>query len=370
MSFELNDLVPGFVEDCLEHLGDIETSLMDMEAAGDHQDPELVNRVFRAAHSIKGGAGMLGLDNMKALAHKLENVLHMVRSGEVQVSKELIGVLLGGFDRLTEMVGNVSESESMSIDEQVARLEGLFAAKGKGAGQNAPPKEIPVGRSGIFVIDPVSLEQARHGGYDIYLLEFDLIHDLHGRGTMPLDIMRTLTDTGRIVDCKLDFEAVGGLDEFENRIPFYVLFATILEQKYVASLVRLPADKVRGLDEAGDAVEISQAQCWNEMFGTVSLEAEGGTGRVVLPADMTGRSLEHLKSALLAALTNCGDTQIEAKGAVRHDVLLLQLLCSASATFRQQGKRLSCAGGLPQDLRLAAMTLGFGCVEGTDCLFS
>lgn len=370
MSFELNDMVPGFVEDCLEHLGDIETSLMDMEAAGDHQDPELVNRVFRAAHSIKGGAGMLGLDNTKALAHKLENVLHMVRSGEIQVSKELIGVLLGGFDRLSELVGNVAESESMSIDEQVAKLEALFAATGKGAGQSAPPREIPVGRSGIFVIDPVSLEQARHGGYDIYLLEFDLIHDLHGSGTMPLDIMRTLADTGRIVDCKLDFEAVGGLDEFENRIPFYVLFATILEQKYVASLVRLPVDKVQGLDEAGDAVEIAQAQCWSEMFGSVSLQADGATGRVILPADMTGRSLEHLKSALLAALTNCEATRIEAKGGVRHDVLLLQLLCSAAVTYRQQGKRLTCAGGLPQELRQAATTMGFGCAGDSDCLFS
>lgn len=369
MSFELNDLMPGFVEDCLEHLGDIETSLMDMEAAGESLDAELVNRVFRAAHSIKGGAGMLGLDNIKALAHKLENVLHMVRSGEIPVGKDLIGVLLGGFDRLTELVSNAARSETMPIDEQVARLEALVATSAKGAADTGTPKEIPVGRSGIFVIDPVSLEQARHGGYDIYLLEFDLIHDIHGRGTMPLDVMRILADTGRIVDCKLDFEAVGGLDEFENRIPFYVLFATILEQKYVTSLVRLPADKVRGLAEAGDAVEVRQAANRCESFGSVGFRSEGSSGCIVLPADMTGRAVEHLKSALLAALSTCTETVIEAKAAVRHDLLLLQLLCSAKATFRQQGKRLGLTGGLPHDLQQAALTLGFGCGRDEGCLF-
>ncbi|MDO9083651.1 MAG: Hpt domain-containing protein, partial [Humidesulfovibrio sp.] len=62
MTLEINDLVQGFVEDCHEHLDHIEAALMDVEAAGDNQDPELVNSVFRAAHSIKGGAGMLGLD--------------------------------------------------------------------------------------------------------------------------------------------------------------------------------------------------------------------------------------------------------------------------------------------------------------------
>lgn len=366
MSFELNDLVPGFVEDCREHLDHIESSLMDMEAAGENQDPELVNSVFRAAHSIKGGAGMLGLDNIKALAHKLENVLHMVRAGELPASHEVVGVLLTGFDRLTELVGNVPQSESMSIDAQVARLEALA---GGGAGKPAGPEEISVGKAGIFVIDPVSLDQARKGGYDIYLLEFDLIHDIHGRNTLPLEVMRLLSDTGRIVDCKLDFEAVGGLDEFENRIPFYVLFATILEQKYVASLVKLPQERVRGMAEAGDAVEVRQADCWCESFGSVALQVDKGAGRVTLPRDMTGRALEHLKAALLVALTRCGSVDLAMAEGLRFDVLFLQLLCAAQAGFVAQGKTLRCPGGLPQELRHSATLAGFGCAEVSGCLY-
>lgn len=119
---EINALIQSFVEDCREHLDNIETSLMDMEAAGAQQDPELVNNVFRLAHSIKGGAGMLGLDNIKALAHKLENVLHMVRSDELVPSHEVVDVLLKGFDRLTFLVDNIHKSETLSIDAQVAQL--------------------------------------------------------------------------------------------------------------------------------------------------------------------------------------------------------------------------------------------------------
>ena len=63
-----DDLLIGFVEDSKEHLGDIEESLLDIERTKDDFDEELVNSVFRAAHSIKGGAGMLGLEGIKELS--------------------------------------------------------------------------------------------------------------------------------------------------------------------------------------------------------------------------------------------------------------------------------------------------------------
>lgn len=369
MSLEINDLVLGFVDDCREHLDQIESSLMDIEAAGENQDPELVNSVFRAAHSIKGGAGMLGLDAIKTLSHKLENVLHMVRSQEMTPTSEVVSVLLEGFDKLTELVSDIAHSEDIPIDVQVTKLVAL--AEQKSAGDAAPrePARIDVGPSRIFTVDPVSLEQAKAGGNEIYLLEYDLIHDIHGKGKMPLEVLRPLMDTGRIVDCKVDFSAVGDLDAFGNSIPFYVLFATILEPKYVCGLVRLPEERVRHIDDAGDAVHIAPLTTFREEFGPVVLTVKDGAGRIAVPAHVDANALANLRVALLAAMHRCGEMVVDWSAVNQCDLFFYQLLCTAQHSYQAQGIRFSAEGALDADLRKAAQSMGFTCQSTPACLF-
>jgi HPt (histidine-containing phosphotransfer) domain-containing protein len=367
MSLETSDLIQGFVEDCREHLDSIEASLMDIEAAGDNQNPELVNSVFRLAHSIKGGAGMLGLDNIKTLAHKLENVLHMVRSKELTPSHDVVNVLLRGFDRLTNLVDNIADSETMSIDDEVAQLLGISG--GEAAAKVQAPASVAVDKKRIFSVDALSLEQAKSGGNEIYLLEFDLIHDIHGKGKLPFELLKTLADTGRIVDCKVDFEAVGDLDAFSNSIPFYVLFATILEAKYVSGLVKLPDERVRLIDEARDLVRVEQTARSNHAFGAVTLRIDGETGAIALPAEITGETLGGLKQALMAGLERCDSVSLELGGVRDCDVLFCQLLCCASHSYAARGKRLAAASSLPDDLRASCAVQGFGCADGPQCLF-
>ncbi len=75
-----DELLQGFITESREHLATIEADLLAIEQAGDAADAELVNKVFRAAHSIKGCSGFLGLNKVKELAHKAESVLDMLRS--------------------------------------------------------------------------------------------------------------------------------------------------------------------------------------------------------------------------------------------------------------------------------------------------
>ncbi len=372
MADESNALVQSFIDDCREHLDSIESALMDIEAAGKDQNPELVNSVFRLAHSIKGGAGMLGFDNIKTLAHKLENVLHMVRSGELSPTHEVIEVLLKGFDRLTALVDNIHESEHMPIDTWVERLLAISnppAEEGEPAAQPAPA-QFEVGGTGIFEVDAVSLKQAKSGGLDLYLLEFDLIHDIHGKGRMPFEVLKMLADTGRIVDCKLDFAAVGNLDDFGNRIPFYVLFATILEPQLVCSMVKLPPERVRRVEEVPH-VTIAPSRNFDETFGALALHVENGAARLTLPADMIdGPALADLRNALLMALDRCEGATLDWSGVSRADMFFYQLTLSASRTFSARGKRLDASGPMPDDLRAACLVQGLGADDAPGCLLS
>lgn len=371
MTLETNDLVPGFVEDCREHLDHIESSLMDIEAAGDDQDPEVVNSVFRAAHSIKGGAGMLGFDAIKTLSHKLENVLHMVRGQELKPTKDVVSVLLEGFDKLSEMVNDIAQSEDIPIDAQVAKLVALAEQGHLGAAIPVEPVKIDVGPSRIFSVDSLSLEQATASGNEIYLLEYDLIHDIHGHGKMPMEVLRSLTSTGRIVDCKVDFSAVGDLDAFGKNIPFYVLFATILEPKYVCGLVKLPQERVRHIDDAGDVVHITPvASSREEAFGSVGLTVKDGAGRVIAPRRIDADALANMRLALLGAMPRCSSMVVDWSKVDTCGILFFQLLCTAQHSYHAKGIKLNTEGVLDADLRQAAKTMGFGCHSTPACLFN
>ena len=105
MEVDLDDELLGeFINESREHLTTIEADLLAVEEGGENIDLELVNKVFRAAHSIKGASGYFGLNKVKDLAHKAETVLDMVRSKKMVPNAEITNLLLSAFDKLREMI--------------------------------------------------------------------------------------------------------------------------------------------------------------------------------------------------------------------------------------------------------------------------
>lgn len=140
MQIEDDEILQGFIEESLEHLADIETDLLAIEKAGANIDENLVNKVFRAAHSIKGGAGFMGLTVIQELSHAMENILGMIRSRKLVPNPEIVNVLLQGSDKLEAMINNVHSSNDEDITEHLIPLNAI--AEGN-ALQAAPPKPAP-----------------------------------------------------------------------------------------------------------------------------------------------------------------------------------------------------------------------------------
>lgn len=203
-TFEDDDLLREFLAEALEHLVDIETDLLAIEEAGADIDEELVNKVFRAAHSIKGGSSFLGLQKIKELAHKAETVLDMVRSRQMAPNPEITNILLAAFDKLRDMINNVAESESADIWEYVASLNHL-AASYLSAEQKDSINRVVLLRaekeSPPIGIPQIDLERARRTGQYIYLVEYDLIHDIERQGKNVLAVFNRLYESGEILDC-------------------------------------------------------------------------------------------------------------------------------------------------------------------------
>ena len=99
-SNEDEELLGAFIEESVEHLADIEGDLLAIEQGGAAHNEERVNKVFRAIHSIKGGAGFMGLHVLQDLAHATENVLGLVRTRKLMPTPEVINTLLLASDRI------------------------------------------------------------------------------------------------------------------------------------------------------------------------------------------------------------------------------------------------------------------------------
>jgi len=107
--FEIQDesLLKDFIAEGLEYISEIEVNILNLEQSP--EDKDYINAVFRPFHSIKGVASFLNLNDIRDIAHQLENLLDRARSGELSVSSVLIDVILDGSDILKEMIESLNE---------------------------------------------------------------------------------------------------------------------------------------------------------------------------------------------------------------------------------------------------------------------
>ncbi len=240
MIFEDDETVRMYVEESLEHLSNIENDLLAIEEGGADIDEDLVNSVFRAAHSIKGGAGFVGLTNIKNLAHKIENVLGMIRNKEMIPDRETISILLKGFDELKSLINNIEESENIDVAEHIVSLVGLTTASLPVHEKESVSKMIDIHLPDgtlIFQAPQFDIDQAVKSGKSIYLVEYDLINDIQQKNKTPLDVITMLMNSGIIIHSKIDIQSVGTIESgIPSRIPFYILFASIIDPELMPNL--------------------------------------------------------------------------------------------------------------------------------------
>lgn len=123
MDDELKEFRDMFFEEAGENLQTLETGLLRLESAGD--DDELLNGVFRAAHSIKGGAASFGLTDVSSFAHVMEGLLDQIRRHERKTTSAIASLLLRATDMLSGLMNSARLNEELppGVDAMKAELE-------------------------------------------------------------------------------------------------------------------------------------------------------------------------------------------------------------------------------------------------------
>jgi two-component system chemotaxis sensor kinase CheA len=204
----LDELRISFFQECedlLESLGEGLRAMSEM-AAGDNAagDIETVHAVFRAVHSIKGGAGAFGLEDLVTFAHLFETVLDEMRGGKMTIAEGVMHVLLRAGDMLSDLVacardGVAPDAERMG--QLLAELDAL-ADGGGGDDDQAPFEFVP----SVVSVDPIELPETtgtpslphdsvgRHEA--VYSIHFAPKGEFYGTGNEPLALFRALKQLG------------------------------------------------------------------------------------------------------------------------------------------------------------------------------
>lgn len=153
-SVKQQQILGYFIEEAKEHLDTIEQGLVDL--ASTMADSERVNELFRAAHSVKGGAAMLGFDSIQKTAHHFEDCFKILKEHPVAIDQRLEDLFLKGFDTLKELIEALQSpfglreedaQQAVSASEPTFKelqnyLNALIAGKAPRAG-NQPQSSLP-----------------------------------------------------------------------------------------------------------------------------------------------------------------------------------------------------------------------------------
>jgi len=182
----MDELVKIFLEESEDEIKELETGLIRLEDEGG--DEETVNRVFRAAHTIKGSAGLVGFEQVSTYTHTLENILDRIRKGDLTISKKLITNLLDAVDFLKRMIASESEGEPLDqrdVDESLKRLRRFMGTAHAGAA----PAQSGSGSS--------ARTEER-----VFSIHMKFRPDILSTGQDPVMLIQELKDSGELLEVR------------------------------------------------------------------------------------------------------------------------------------------------------------------------
>ena len=180
MSIDVSRFHATFFEESLEGLDTMEAALLSMENGGD-SDPETINTIFRAAHSIKGGSATFGFAEIAGVTHLLETLLDQMRAGEREVTPPAVDLLLQSVDVLRSMMDtaqNGGDYDQARIDELLQNLKNMLEAEAE---------------TGEATASGAAEEGGKPAGWNI---QFAPLEHMFRTGNDPLRILRELAALG------------------------------------------------------------------------------------------------------------------------------------------------------------------------------
>ncbi len=206
MTIDLTQFHDAFFEESFEALDSMEAALLKLDVGA--PDKELINTIFRVAHSIKGGSATFGFTDIASFTHSLETMLDELRSGAMQVTLAMSDLLLKSVDVMRAMLRAVQQKQpidSQKVSDLQFDLELMIAQKQSAPAPAAAPSAAPApaaSEAAVAAAPQVALAAAEPTPAPRsparWEISFRPYPELFARGNDPLRMMRELAELGQL----------------------------------------------------------------------------------------------------------------------------------------------------------------------------
>jgi len=220
---EQDELLKIYFSEAEELTQSLEQSLLTLEESP--EDEDIINEAFRAAHTMKSSAAMVGFEQISEFTHTLENVLDRVRNKKLTVTKELISLLLEANDFLKQMVENASRGQAECAPEKFKQMKSHLD---RFLGIVTPEKTREE-----TVLPPSPPAQKEY----YYKITMTFKRDLFNTGQDPIMLFKELEKLGEILKVEADLSRLPPLDVL-NPYELYISWKLIIKTKEAFSKIK------------------------------------------------------------------------------------------------------------------------------------
>jgi two-component system chemotaxis sensor kinase CheA len=190
-----------FIEEATEHIQDIEQALLELEQSP--TDKPLIERVFRAMHSLKGSGAMFGFEKISEFTHNLETVYDFVRNEEMVITSELLNLTLASVDHLSSLLKEDNEL-SDEVRQQHANLMGQIDKFIKANHSSQKTEQVEQ-----------KTESVSNENIKTYYVLFQPNEDIMSNGTNPLFLLDDINSLGQCIAIP-KLKKIPELEEFDS----------------------------------------------------------------------------------------------------------------------------------------------------------
>ncbi|MGE5682396.1 MAG: chemotaxis protein CheA [Bacillota bacterium] len=190
----LDDHIKSFIEEANELLSSLESSLLELEE--NPEDKEIISKVFRALHTIKGSGSMFGFDDIAVFTHDIETIYDLIRNGEIPVTREIINLTLQAKDQISSMLKSESggsEIDDSAVSSLVAQFRNIVLNYRMVSGESPEGSKI---NTTLLNTDEHSHEDQIQADESLYYIFFRPPQNIYQMGGNPLLLLEELKQLG------------------------------------------------------------------------------------------------------------------------------------------------------------------------------
>lgn len=218
---EMSQYLEVFIEESREHIQSCNENLLKLE--NDPENPEIINEIFRSAHTLKGMSATMGFEDMANLTHQMENILDGVRNGKYQFTSELLDIIFIAIDHLENMVNSIAEGGDGKEDvtDAITKLKmiesGNMPVK-ETADQHVTSQTNQIEKNTKLKYDEFEitvLEQAKEQGFEAYEVFVSIRPDCLLKAARVYMVFDVLEKIGDVIKSDPTVEQLED-EQFEN----------------------------------------------------------------------------------------------------------------------------------------------------------